>query len=135
MIEEQRIRSLREALSGAGDLFFTALFGSALGPHWRQDSDIDIAILPRDSMPLARELALGVDLSLAGGREVDVVNLDDASTVLKHNIATSGRLLIEFEAGAWAAWRARSLTEYWDFEPTYKQGLRNYEASLRRKFQ
>lgn len=130
MMERERMERLGAALRSISDLRFAAIFGSALSAHWRPDSDIDIAVLSRASIPLARELAISVELTLAAGRDVDLVNVEHASTVLKHNIATTGQLLLEYEAGAWAAWRAEALVEYWDFEPLYLQGLRNYQASL-----
>ena len=112
---EERLRS---ALAGTSSLHLAVLFGSAARGTMRVDSDIDIGILPRDSeMPLAEELDLQLALCRVAGREVDLVRLDNAGTVLRFQIARDGRAL--FEAHPWAHSRfvAAAAAAYFDFAP------------------
>jgi predicted nucleotidyltransferase len=102
------------------------LFGSAANGRLRPDSDIDIGILC--SGGLERELALGVDLERVFGREVDLVRLDTASTLLRFE-ASQGRCLHEAREGAFADFVARALLEYEDLRPILR---RCAEGMLRR---
>ena len=98
------------------------LFGSAASGRLRPDSDIDIGILwsvGRD-MGLDEELALGADLEHVFGREIDLVRLDRASTLLRFE-ASRGRCLYESRAGAFADFVARALLEYEDLRPILRR--------------
>jgi len=60
------------------------LFGSTAKGTQRIDSDIDIGIVPEDpELSLAEELTLQTDLARVSGRQVDLVRLDRASTLLR----------------------------------------------------
>jgi uncharacterized protein len=104
-------------LSAAG-VEVAVLFGSAAEGKLRADSDIDIGILPplRRDIGFAEELALGADLERVLGREVDLVRLDTASTLLRFE-ASRGRRLFESRPGAFADFVARALFEYEDLRP------------------
>ncbi|MBX7059492.1 MAG: nucleotidyltransferase domain-containing protein [Leptospirales bacterium] len=122
MIEQSLLQRLTESIREGADLRLAAVFGSALQPRFHSKSDVDIAVQARVPLSLSHELNMSVKFSLLAHREVDLINLDCASTVLKNEIARNGRLLYEFEPGAWAAWQARAALEYWDFEPVYLLG-------------
>lgn len=94
------------------------LFGSAAKGKLRPDSDIDIGILPSSAGAIGfeDELALGAELERILGREVDLVRLDTASTVLRFE-ASQGRRLYESRPGAFADFVARALVEYEDLRP------------------
>jgi predicted nucleotidyltransferase len=109
--------SVGRLLAGAG-VELAILFGSAASGKLRPDSDIDIGILwasGRD-IGLDGELALGAELERVLGREVDLVRLDTASTLLRFE-ASRGRCLHEAREGAFADFVARALLEYEDLRP------------------
>ena len=58
------------------------LYGSVLGPRFREDSDIDVAVLDSESQRLdwAEQSRLMVELEKAAGRPVDLRLLRDCST-------------------------------------------------------
>jgi uncharacterized protein len=94
------------------------LFGSAASGRLRPDSDIDIGILPGPdrAVDFASELTLATELEQALGREVDLVRLDEASTLLRFE-ASQGRCLLEARPGAFADFVARALLEHEDLRP------------------
>jgi predicted nucleotidyltransferase len=94
------------------------LFGSAAKGRLRPDSDIDIGILPLPDRALSfnEELALAAELEQLLGREVDLVRLDTASTLLRFE-ASQGRHLYEARVGAFADFVARALVEHEDLRP------------------
>ena len=94
------------------------LFGSAAKGRLRPDSDIDIGILPLPDRALSfnEELALAAELEQLLGREVDLVRLDTASTLLRFE-ASQGRRLYEARLGAFADFVARALVEHEDLRP------------------
>ena len=94
------------------------LFGSAAKGRLRPDSDIDIGILPSPDRALGfdEELALVAELEQILGREVDLVRLDTASTLLRFE-ASQGRRLYEARVDAFADFVARALVEHEDLRP------------------
>ena len=98
------------------------LFGSAANGRMRPDSDTDIGILGSvgHDLDIDAELALGADLERVLGREVDLVRLDTASTLLRFE-ASRGRCLHEAREGAFADFVARALLEYEDLRPILRR--------------
>lgn len=73
------------------------LFGSSMtGDEW-PESDIDLALLlPPGAAKTARHLAVSdcaLELAMALGKEVDLLNARTVSTVFQKEIVTKGRLL------------------------------------------
>src|ERR1043165_3865967 len=90
------IDELVTALGAGPPLRFAMLFGSAARGGMRADSDVDIAIFPDDlRLSLADELALQAELARACGRDVDLVRLDLAPTLVKWQVARYGRVVLE----------------------------------------
>jgi predicted nucleotidyltransferase len=98
------------------------LFGSAANGRMRPDSDTDIGILGSvgHDLDIDAELALGAALERVLGREVDLVRLDTASTLLRFE-ASRGRCLHEAREGAFADFVARALLEYEDLRPILRR--------------
>jgi predicted nucleotidyltransferase len=108
-------------LAGTG-VEVAILFGSAANGKLRPASDIDIGILCSvgKDMGLDEELALGAELERVLRREVDLVRLDTASTLLRFE-ASRGRCLHEAREGAFADFVARALLEYEDLRPILRR--------------
>lgn len=86
---------IRLVLTGGPPLRLALVFGSGARGALRGDSDIDVGIIPRDpDLPLVTELDLQVRLERACGREVDLVRLDLASTLLKWEAARAAVLVL-----------------------------------------
>ncbi|MFM7103812.1 MAG: type VII toxin-antitoxin system MntA family adenylyltransferase antitoxin [Verrucomicrobiota bacterium] len=88
------------------------LFGSRAGDTARPDSDLDLAVLPgRPPEPWAW-FALQGRLSEELGVEVDLVDLTRASTVLRKEIVSTGRLLWEGDPRRRAELEMYALSDY-----------------------
>ncbi len=79
--------------SALPDLLAVYRFGSHGSPSERNDSDIDLAILGRRQFDGTQVWKLSQDLAIKLGREVDLVDLATASTVLGAQIVTAGTRL------------------------------------------
>lgn len=103
----------------------------------RPHSDVDVGIVPNGDGPsLAEELALQVELSRACGREVDLVRLDGADSILRWEAAREGLTLYSEPAGAAARFRAEAALEHADVGPLVEQGAERWrDAVLRRPSQ
>jgi uncharacterized protein len=111
--------NVESLLAGAG-VELAILFGSAANGRLGPDSDIDIGVLFGRDVGLDHELALGANLERAFGREVDLVRLDMASTLLRFE-ASRGRCLHEGREGAFADFVARALLEHEDLLPILRR--------------
>lgn len=107
-----------------------ALFGSAAKGNLRVDSDIDIAWLPVDAdLPLSAELDFQTSLTLAAGREVDLVRMDHASTLCRSEVARSGTQLAG-DRSAFVRFRAEAIAEFLDFEPALRDATERYRRAV-----
>lgn len=68
------------------DLAAMYAFGSVADGNLRPDSDIDLAILPRRALDPAHLAAARETLALAASRDVDLVDLSRASTILQMEV-------------------------------------------------
>ncbi len=118
---------LRAVLLAGPRLRLAMLFGTAAGGCLRADSDIDIAILPdEDDLTLHDELALQVALAGACGREVDLVRLDRASTLVRWEVARRGRPLYTSEPAGAARFCAQAASEWIDFAPAFQRAGKTF---------
>ena len=92
------------------------LFGSTARGQSGPDSDLDVGVL----FEAGQESTAGLEVALARatGRRLDLVGLDTAPPLLRFEIARDGRLLLERTPHAWADFRARAMTDWWDWAPT-----------------
>jgi predicted nucleotidyltransferase len=91
------------------------LFGSALHGPWRPESDLDLAIDAGRPFDAARRHELALALAAAIDREVDLVDLRAANTVLRREILTTGERLFVRDRVAQDSLEAAMLSEYLDF--------------------
>ena len=130
MDREALVAALRGALAGAPPRL-AILFGSAARGRARDDSDLDVAILPRDpTQPLAAELRLQADLERACGREVHLVRIDQADLVLAWQIARHGVLLSAEPPAEYPRFVMRAVADYLDAQPALAAAGRRYAQRL-----
>jgi len=109
-------RALVDALQSWSGARLAVLFGSAARGKPAPGSDLDVGVLLDPGGKSAA--ALEVALARATGRRVDVVRLEAAPPLLRFEIARDGRVLLERAPYAWADFRARAMTDWWDWAPT-----------------
>lgn len=90
MTDSEIAAFLQENIAG---LIAVYRFGSTVGDQSRADSDVDIAFLAAEEIdPLAR-FNLQERLAQQIGRDVDLVDLRSASTVMRMQVISTGRVL------------------------------------------
>lgn len=104
------------------------IFGSSVEGYFREDSDIDVAFIsvkkvkPYDLYLFAQALVLEV------GREIDLVDLSQASTVFKAQILGSGQVIYSNDPKKMAEFHIRTLKEYALLNEERSEILRNISA-------
>ncbi|MEK6533666.1 MAG: nucleotidyltransferase domain-containing protein [Nitrospirota bacterium] len=68
-------------------------FGSQAKGTARPDSDVDLAVLTRNPIPAMRRFELAQELAIQLHREVDLVDLRSASTVMRMQVVSTGECL------------------------------------------
>ena len=84
------IQKIQSAVPG---LFILYQFGSQAQGQAGPESDIDLAILAADPVPVSTLLALQEDLAGSLKKDVDLVDLRAASTVLRMQVVSNGQCL------------------------------------------
>lgn len=115
-VEEIR-NTLEGPLAGDAGVRFALLFGSVVTDDPTRARDVDVAVSfaePRSLLELGR---LEGVLEQALGREVDVVDLDQASTLLRWEVARDAQVIHCRERDALVDFRARAALDYFDLEP------------------
>ena len=82
------------------DIKIIYLFGSQATGNARADSDVDIAIMATKALDPVERWELSHQLAKTVGHDVDLIDLLQASTVLKMEIVRNGKLLYDAEATA-----------------------------------
>ncbi|WP_235715706.1 type VII toxin-antitoxin system MntA family adenylyltransferase antitoxin [Alkalihalobacillus hemicellulosilyticus] len=72
---------------------FIVLFGSATNGFFRNDSDIDIAYLSETSLTSYERFMLAQELASQLNRDVDLIDLKEASIVFRVEIIQSGKII------------------------------------------
>ncbi|HVS01420.1 MAG TPA: nucleotidyltransferase domain-containing protein [Thermoanaerobaculia bacterium] len=123
---------IRQVLEARPEVRLAVLFGSPARGGARPRSDLDLGLellgeAPGHSRRRHDEIAFAVQR--ATGRVVDVVDLVEASPLLRFEIARDGVVLVEGEPHAWADFKARAMLDWWDFAPLAR---RIHEAAIAR---
>jgi predicted nucleotidyltransferase len=125
------IEEVRRVLEAGPPLRLAVLFGSFAKQRARADSDLDIAILPRDeSLSLHAELDLAAQLSLATHREVDLVRLDRATLLVRWEVAKDGILLIADPTWEWLRFRVAAASEHADMADALDRAARRFRQRI-----
>jgi predicted nucleotidyltransferase len=103
---------LRETLTADDNVVFAFVFGSAARHPDRRPRDLDVAVLyraPPEGLRLLDEIQR---LSGLTGLEVDLVVLNDAPALLRHQVLRHGQRLVCRDAPAYRDFRAREMEDY-----------------------
>lgn len=88
------------------------IFGSQATGTATPDSDVDIAVLAAEPMTPSTRWELSQTLAIQLGKDVDVVDLRQASTVLRIQVLGTGELLLEVDRAQRQHFEATALGAY-----------------------
>jgi predicted nucleotidyltransferase len=109
------LRSAREAvLELLPDIEALYAFGSIVRGGAAADSDLDLAVLAAVPIEPLRRFETQRDLAVRLGRDVDLVDLHRASTVLRSEVVHGGAILFQRDPMRVLDFEARVLGEYAD---------------------
>jgi len=110
----------------AGRIRLAYLFGSFASGRAGEHSDLDLAILP--SQPVSDEdiWAWGQTLAVELGRDVDLINLMSCSTVLRYQVVTEGKLLLDIQGDA-AGFETETYRMYQDLQLERQDNLKAFK--------
>ena len=111
-VQEKLDEALGQIVRAVPSTIAVYVFGSLAAGAAAPDSDVDIAVLA--AQPLAAEARwhLAQALAITLGRDVDLVDLRQASTVMRVQVLGSGKLLLEMARGARQEFEAVALGAY-----------------------
>ena len=109
MTDEQIVAFLRDRIPG---LIAVYRFGSTAGGEPHSGSDVDLAILAAEPMDPVRRFQVQEDLARLVRRDVDLIDLRRASTVMRMQVIGPGRLLGSFDDAAQGAFEDQAYSAY-----------------------
>jgi len=121
---------LREVLARWAGLRFAYVFGSAVTRGLDAARDIDLAIRAVQPLGLLERARLAGELEAVAGRPVDLVDLDAASTLLRWEVLSTGRVLVALDDDALLEFRARTPLEWGDLRPYLERESEGLRRSL-----
>ena len=110
------IKKCKSILMEYEDIIFAYIFGSYVQGKMRADSDIDIAIYLENKMDIETYLEIKMHLSDACKREVDLIVLNDAISLLKYQIYKNNILLFTRDKTIETRYKVKTLFEYSDMK-------------------
>lgn len=94
------------------------IFGSYAKGTNGKDSDLDIAVLLEDNYnPLDKLALIGEFIDILKRNDIDLVILNNANSVLKHQVIKYGKLAYMQDEDIKVNFEVRVLKEYMDMEP------------------
>lgn len=119
---DEAVDCLRDAIP---DLVVVYLFGSIAAETATLESDVDLAVLREKGRTVDPEQrwSLRGDLSDVFGRDVDVVDLQAASTVMRMQVVRSGRVIFERDESTRLQFETTTLSMYADLNLTRRSLL------------
>ena len=99
----------------SGQIRLAYLFGSFASGRAGEHSDLDLAILPFEPVSDETIWSWGQALAVELGRDVDLINLMNCSTVLRYQVVTEGKLLLDIQGDA-AGFETETYRMYQDLQ-------------------
>ena len=127
---DSRLSVLAEVFGRYQDIQAVYLFGSRAKGAGRKDSDLDLAVVPRNPSARKRKLEILTDLARIGFTDVDLVFLDTSDMVLKFEAVRHNRLVYrasDFDRGTMYS---NVVRQYLDLKPYLDVQRRAYRRRI-----
>jgi predicted nucleotidyltransferase len=106
------------------------IFGSHATGKVQQDSDLDLAVVPRDRQARDRKLDILADLARSGFDNVDLVFLDTDDIVLCYEAIKHNRLIYQTKDFDRGTLYSKVVRQYFDFQPYLKVQREAYKRRI-----
>ncbi|MEG2017154.1 MAG: nucleotidyltransferase domain-containing protein [Clostridium sp.] len=103
---------ISEFLNNNMKLNLIYIFGSFAKGEGREDSDIDIAIYTLEQVDSYELFVMANELGFIVKRDIQIINLSEASTVFKAQIVGTGEVIYCTDENLRAEFEVRSLKDY-----------------------
>lgn len=128
--------AVRSVLADVPEVVAGWLFGSRARGTARDDSDLDVAILYRDPDSRANDrVAVQIAAALAratGIERIDVVDLAAQGPIFAHRVLCEATMVHESDRARRIDFVTETMSQAFDFMPTYRIATQGKAASLRR---
>lgn len=108
-LSESLVSTLTSRIPGVMAVY---LFGSAARGDGGPEADIDLAVLARTPLDPVLRWKLQEDLAALVHRNLDLVDLRQASTVMRVQVLRDGEILLDAQPSARAAFETAALSAY-----------------------
>lgn len=98
--------------SAVPDLAAVYLFGSHAAGTAKANSDLDLAVLAAEPLGAVARFDLQERLAAQIGRDVDLIDLRTASTVLRAQVVATGRVVLDADRSARLAFEMTAYSAY-----------------------
>ncbi len=132
--ELQVVERIRKSLFGGDEsqLLAVYLYGSAARGALRRDSDVDLAFLGRHSPSATAVLSVVAELEEILERDVDLVDMRKAPTVLRAQVVAKGRRIHTGDAVEADTFAMYALSDYATLEEERRPVVESMLARYRR---
>ncbi len=117
MTIEELTSRLGRALQARPEVRLAFLFGSSVSRGLDSAKDVDVASAFAGPLTLLEQGTIATQLEQVAEREIDLIDLDATSTLLRWEVARSGVVLFARDHAELVEFRARVPLEYFDLEP------------------
>jgi predicted nucleotidyltransferase len=124
------LKVLPEIFKKYPDIQAVYLFGSVASGNANSHSDIDLAILPRNSSLREKKLDILADLTRHGFNNVDVVFLDIRDIVVRFEAVHQNRLIYCAQGFDVGSFFSLTIRQYFDFLPYLKVQREAYKQRM-----
>ena len=124
--DQRRVGDILGAFDGVEAVY---LFGSVAEGRARPESDLDLAVVPRDQSVGEQKLEMLKRLAAAGFERVDLVFLDGSDQILQFHAVRQNRPLYTTQGFSHGSFFSLTLRQYQDLEPL----LRVRHAAYRKR--
>lgn len=139
MAKELDFKKLKDVFKDYAYIASAYLFGSYALAKTGPMSDIDIAILLKDSAPKGRELIHEKDFlayriaRILGVKDVDLIELNSQGLIFQHNVLRTGNLIYDADTKHRIKFETLVITNFCDFEPTLRFIEKSHLQGIRKR--
>ncbi|MBI5477940.1 MAG: nucleotidyltransferase domain-containing protein [Deltaproteobacteria bacterium] len=121
---------LRRVLGRHPEVRFALLFGSVVTRGADAAHDVDVGVAFRASPSLMELGRLEGELERELGRTVDLVDLDEATTLLRWEVTRTGQVVCDSDPVGRLEFQARVPLEFFDLQPHLERQARGLGRAL-----